>query len=128
MTHDEKLKNNKKRISQQRILEFMTEPKTYYEIHVGLNLSESHVRQLMQEMPDNWRNGKMVKGRRSKMVNTFYTISHDIKDYKYYNDDVHEGTVYRMMDSPKYHENMKLLRDNRKSATVWVSGTSLSGF
>jgi hypothetical protein len=125
MTYEQKVKNNKKRISQQKILDFIKSPKTYYEIHLATGLSEAHIRQLLVDMPNNWRNGDMVKGRYHKMVKTFYAISTEIADYVEEN---HEGTVYRMMDDPKYHANMKLLRDNRKPLEVSVSGTSLSGF
>lgn len=36
------------------------------------------------------------------------------------------GVIHRLQDSTKYHENMKLLRDNRKALTVFVSGSTLA--
>ena len=36
------------------------------------------------------------------------------------------STVYHLHDDKRYHENMKLLRDNRKSAITYISGSILS--
>ena len=36
------------------------------------------------------------------------------------------STVYHLHDDKRYHENMKLLRDNRKSAKTYISGNRLS--
>ena len=36
------------------------------------------------------------------------------------------STIYKLHDDARYHDNMKLLRDNRKSAITYISGSRLS--
>jgi hypothetical protein len=150
MTHDEKVKNTKKRDNQQRILDFIDTPKTYYQIHVALDLGESYIRQLMLGMPDNWRNGDMVKGRGIKMVSTFYAIGDELQDFKtqaenkqqvIYNNKYDQlcgnvtiievtrkpDIIFNMDDLKFTKDELRMMRPSNKSARVWVSGSSLSG-
>ena len=102
----------------QKLIAITKEPVKLTEMARMLGRSRTHVAIILKANPQHFENLGMSKGQYPGYL--YQRADHvDTKS-------ILASTVYRLQDSPLYHENMKLLRDNRTRLKTFVSGSTLA--
>jgi IS30 family transposase len=109
-----------------KIIAATQEPATFKQIAEASGLHHCNISTIIRRNEELFNYmGKVsgVDGSKHKQKNLYQAKS----DAEFKPDVATLGAVtYRLQDDKRYHENMRILRENRKTMTVYVSGSTLN--